>query len=113
MEILNIDTDKQSLTNVQIGENVKIFKFVNAYGCTIHEGSKIGSFVEIQKGATIGDYCKISSHTFICEGVDIEDRVFVGHGVMFINDTFLKGGPAQGDQRYWRETHIGNHVSIV
>ncbi|GAB4327489.1 MAG: acyltransferase [Flammeovirgaceae bacterium] len=86
MQILNIENERQSISNVQVGENVKIFKFVNLYGCTIGDGSKIGSFVEIQKGAIIGKNCKISSHTFICEGVKIGNGVFVGHNVSFIND---------------------------
>jgi len=88
MEILNIENDRQSLNNVKVGAGVKIFKFVNAYSCEIGEGSKIGSFVEIQKGVIIGKHCKISSHTFICEGVKIHDGVFVGHNVSFINDMF-------------------------
>jgi acetyltransferase-like isoleucine patch superfamily enzyme len=61
---------------------------VNLYGCRIGAGTKIGTFVEIQKGAVVGRRCKISSHTFVCEGVTIEDEVFVGHGVMFINDRY-------------------------
>ena len=73
-------------SDVHLGNDVKIYAFVNLYGCRIGDGSKIGTFVEIQKNATIGARCKISSHTFICEGVTIEDEVFVGHGVMFIND---------------------------
>lgn len=72
--------------DVELGEGVRIFSFVNAYGCKIGDGSQVGAFVEIQRGATIGKRCKISSHTFICEGVVIEDECFVGHGVMFIND---------------------------
>ncbi|MFO0359305.1 MAG: N-acetyltransferase, partial [Flavobacteriales bacterium] len=88
MEVVTINNDKQSLNNVTIGENVRIFNFVNAYGCTIDDGTKVGAFVEIQKGAFIGKNCKISSHTFICEGVHIEDNVFVGHNVTFINDRF-------------------------
>ncbi len=72
--------------DVKLGKDVKIFNFVNLYGCEIDDGTKIGTFVEIQKGAKIGKNCKISSHTFICEGVEIEDGVFIGHGVMFIND---------------------------
>jgi UDP-2-acetamido-3-amino-2,3-dideoxy-glucuronate N-acetyltransferase len=72
--------------DVRLGEGVRIFSFVNAYGCSIGDGSQIGSFVEIQRGALIGKRCKIQSHTFICEGVTIEDECFVGHGVMFIND---------------------------
>ena len=69
-------------------KNVKIFNFVNAYGCSIGDHSKVGAFVEIQKGATIGKNCKISSHSFICEGVHISDNVFIGHNVTFINDKF-------------------------
>ncbi len=76
------------LVNVQLGANVRIFNFVNAYGCTIGDNTKVGTFVEIQKNARIGRNCKISSHSFICEGVEIEDDVFVGHNVTFINDRF-------------------------
>ncbi len=72
--------------DVVLGEDVKIYDFVNLYGCTIGDRTKVGTFVEIQKGAAIGSDCKISSHTFICEGVEIEDGVFIGHGVRFIND---------------------------
>ena len=71
---------------MKLGQNVKIFDFVNLYGCSIDDNSKIGTFVEIQKNAFIGKNCKISSHTFICEGVHIEDNVFIGHNVTFIND---------------------------
>jgi len=71
-----------------MGRNVKVSKFVNLYGCSIGDNTKIGAFVEIQKNAKIGKNCKISSHTFICEGVTIEDNVFVGHSVTFINDTY-------------------------
>lgn len=74
--------------DVRLGKNVRIFDFVNLYGCQIGDGSKIGTFVEIQKRAKIGKKCKISSHTFICEGVTIQDEVFVGHGVTFTNDLF-------------------------
>ena len=74
--------------DVKLGQNVRIFDFVNLYGCTIGDNSKVGAFVEIQKNATIGKNCKISSHTFICEGVTIEDDVFVGHNVSFINDKY-------------------------
>lgn len=72
--------------NVKLGKDVRIFDFVNLYGCEIDDGSKVGAFVEIQKGVKIGKNCKISTHTFICEGVTIEDNVFVGHNVSFIND---------------------------
>jgi UDP-2-acetamido-3-amino-2,3-dideoxy-glucuronate N-acetyltransferase len=82
---MNLETCKIA-PDVKLGKDVKIFNFVNLYGCEIDDGTKIGTFVEIQKGAKIGKNCKISSHTFICEGVEIEDSVFIGHGVMFIND---------------------------
>ena len=72
--------------DVRLGKDVAVHCFVNLYGCSIGDESRVGSFVEIQKNATVGARCKISSHTFICEGVTIEDEVFVGHGVMFIND---------------------------
>ena len=74
--------------NVKLGRDVKIYAFVNLYGCEIGDDSKIGAFVEIQKGARIGRRVKVSSHTFVCEGVTIEDGVFIGHGVMFINDKY-------------------------
>src|SRR5687767_11839846 len=73
-------------SDVQLGHDVRIFSFVNLYGCSIGDGTQLGAFVEIQRGASIGSRCKISSHTFICEGVTIEDECFIGHGVLFIND---------------------------
>src|SRR4051812_5240149 len=82
--------------DVRLGEGVRIFGFVNAYGCSIGDGSQIGTFVEIQRGASIGKRCKISSHSFICEGVTIEDECFVGHGVMFINDRHPAAVKADG-----------------
>jgi acetyltransferase-like isoleucine patch superfamily enzyme len=82
--------------DVRLGQNVKIYDFVNLYGCTIGDNTKIGTFVEIQRGAVIGANCKISSHTFICEGVSIEDGVFVGHGVTFINDRYPRATRADG-----------------
>jgi UDP-2-acetamido-3-amino-2,3-dideoxy-glucuronate N-acetyltransferase len=82
--------------DVVLGSNVRIFAFVNLYGCTIGDNSKIGTFVEIQKNATIGRNVKVSSHTFICEGVSIEDDVFVGHNVSFINDRFPRAITADG-----------------
>lgn len=85
--------------DVKLGKDVRVFGFVNLYGCTIGDNSKIGAFVEIQKNADIGANCKVSSHTFICEGVTIEDDVFVGHGVTFINDKYpratVEGGALQ------------------
>ena len=83
--------------DVKLGNNVKLSKFINLYGCEIGDGTKIGAFVEVQKNATIGRNCKISSHTFICEGVTIEDQVFVGHGVTFINDSYPRATNANGE----------------
>lgn len=82
------ESPKQSLKNVKMGNNVRIFDFVNLYDCEIGDNSKVGAFVEIQKNVTIGKNVKISTHTFICEGVTIEDDVFVGHNVSFINDKY-------------------------
>ena len=79
---------KNIKTDVILGKDVKIYDFVNLYGCIIGDNTKIGTFVEIQKGAKIGNNCKISSHTFICEGVTIDDNVFIGHNVTFINDLY-------------------------
>ncbi len=96
METVTINNDKQSLNNVTLGKDVRIFNFVNAYGCTIGDNSKVGAFVEIQKGVIIGKNCKISSHSFICEGVRIADDVFIGHNVTFINDKFPRATNADG-----------------
>jgi acetyltransferase-like isoleucine patch superfamily enzyme len=82
--------------DVQLGKDVKLSKFVNLYGCSIGDNSKIGAFVEVQKNAFIGRNCKRSSHTFICEGVTIEDNVFIGHNVAFINDTMPRATAADG-----------------
>lgn len=84
------------LNDVKLGENVRIFSFVNAYGCEIGDETRVGAFVEIQKGVSIGKRCKISSHSFLCEGVNIEDNVFIGHGVMFINDKFPRATNEDG-----------------
>lgn len=117
MEIINTDNPKQSLNNVKVGEGVKIFDFVNAYHCEIGDGSKVGTFVEIQRGAVIGKNCKISSHSFICEGVHIGDGVFVGHNVSFINDKYPRAANADGSIQTdadWQmvETFVGNNASI-
>jgi len=82
--------------DVKLGENVKLAIFINLYGCTIGDNTKIGTFVEVQKNAMVGKNCKISSHTFICEGVIIEDNVFVGHNVTFINDTYPRAITGEG-----------------
>jgi acetyltransferase-like isoleucine patch superfamily enzyme len=83
-------------SNVRLGKDVRLSKFINLYGCEIGDETKIGAFVEIQKNATVGKRCKISSHSFICEGVTIEDNVFIGHGVMFINDSYPRATAAGG-----------------
>ncbi|MBL7719298.1 MAG: N-acetyltransferase [Flavipsychrobacter sp.] len=117
METITINNDKQSLNNVTVGKDVKIFNFVNAYGCSIGDGSKVGAFVEIQKGATIGKNCKISSHSFICEGVHIADNVFVGHNVTFINDRFPRATNEDGTPQTeadWKceETFVDEGASL-
>lgn len=117
MKTITEDSPKRSLNNIQVGEDVKIYDFVNAYGCQIGDRSKVGTFVEIQKGASIGKDCKISSHTFICEGVHIGDGVFVGHNVSFINDMYPRAVNADGSMQTdddWElvTTKIGNRVSI-
>ncbi len=103
--------------DVQLGEGAKIYAFVNLYGCSIGDHTKVGTFVEIQKGANIGAYCKISSHSFICEGVTIKDRVFIGHGVMFINDLYPRATNMDGSlqtEEDWKceSTVIETGVSI-
>ena len=87
---------KKIAPDVKLGKDVKIYDFVNLYGCEIGDNTKVGTFVEIQKGAKIGQNCKISSHTFICEGVTIEDNVFVGHNVTFINDLYPRATTGNG-----------------
>jgi UDP-2-acetamido-3-amino-2,3-dideoxy-glucuronate N-acetyltransferase len=82
--------------DVTLGKNVKLSKFINLYGCTIGDNTKIGAFVEIQKNTAVGRNCKVSSHTFICEGVTIEDDVFIGHNVTFINDSYPRATTQEG-----------------
>ena len=82
--------------DVKLGQNVRLAKFVNLYGCSVGDNTRLGTFVEIQKNASVGSNCKISSHSFICEGVSIEDNVFIGHGVMFINDSYPRATTADG-----------------
>jgi acetyltransferase-like isoleucine patch superfamily enzyme len=91
--------DFQIIKDVKLGKNVKIFGFVNLYGCEIGDNTKIGAFVEIQKNAKIGKNCKISTHTFICEGVTIEDNVFIGHNVTFINDKYPRATNPDGSMQ--------------
>jgi acetyltransferase-like isoleucine patch superfamily enzyme len=109
--------DKKNINNVKLGKDVIVFDFVNLYGCSIDDNSKIGTFVEIQKNASVGKNCKISSHTFICEGVHIEDNVFVGHNVTFINDKFPKSVNIDGSlqtEKDWTliETFVKKGASI-
>lgn len=87
---------KKNKKDLILGKNVKIFDFVNLYGCKIGDNSKIGAFVEIQKGVVVGRNCKISSHTFICEGVTIKDNCFIGHNVTFINDKYPRAVGSSG-----------------
>ena len=84
------------LSNVTLGRDVKIYSFVNAYGCEIGDETRVGAFVEIQKGVKIGRRCKISSHSFLCEGVTVEDNVFIGHGVIFTNDKYPRATNRDG-----------------
>jgi acetyltransferase-like isoleucine patch superfamily enzyme len=117
MKKITINNDKQCLVDVKLGNDVQIFNFVNAYGCTIQDGTKIGAFVEIQKGVVIGKNCKVSSHSFLCEGVHIADNVFIGHNVTFINDKFPRattdGGVLQTEEN-WEcvETFVGEGASL-
>ncbi len=109
--------EKKNINNVKLGKDVKIFDFVNLYGCSIDDGTKIGTFVEIQKGAFIGKNCKISSHTFICEGVHIGNNVFVGHNVTFINDLYPRATNPDGSMQTdddWEliETYVKDGASI-
>ena len=109
--------EKKNINNVKLGKEVKIFDFVNLYGCSIDDYTKIGTFVEIQKNAYIGKNCKISSHTFICEGVHIEDDVFVGHNVTFINDKYPRAANPDGtmlSEKDWKviDTFVRKGASI-
>jgi acetyltransferase-like isoleucine patch superfamily enzyme len=104
-------------SDVHIGRNVAIRDFVNLYGCSIGDNSRIGTFVEIQKGSRIGRNCKISSHTFICEGVQIDDDVFIGHGVMFTNDAYPRATASDGTLKTDADwicvpTHIARWAAI-
>lgn len=100
------------IVDVKFGENVRVVEPVNLYGCEIGDGCAIGPFVEIQKGVRVGAFSKIQSHSFVCELVTIGEYCVIAHGVMFINDPFTTGAPAQGDRSLWKPTKIGNFVSI-
>lgn len=103
---------KAQIRDVACGDRVKIVEPANVYECTLSDDCFVGPFVEIQKGVRIGARTKVQSHSFICELVQIGDDCFVGHGVMFVNDLFSNGGPARGNRTLWKETRIGNRVSI-
>jgi acetyltransferase-like isoleucine patch superfamily enzyme len=107
-----MDLKLVSIRNVDFGRNVTIIEPVNLYGCSIGDDSFVGPFVEIQKNTTIGKNTKIQSHSFVCELVRIGDECFIGHGVMFINDLFSEGRPANGNKDFWKNTKIGNNVFI-
>jgi acetyltransferase-like isoleucine patch superfamily enzyme len=106
-EILSI-----GIRATRFGKNVRIIEPVNIYGAEIGDNCFIGPFVEIQKDVKIGQKTKIQSHAFICELVSIGDHCFISHGVMFINDLFKSGAPADGKKELWKATVVGNHVSI-
>ena len=103
---------QSGIKEVILGDNIKIVEPVNLYGCSIGNNSFVGPFVEIQKDVKIGDCCKIQSHSFICELVTIGNNCFIGHGVMFINDLFSEGKPAEGKRELWKKTVVGDSVSI-
>lgn len=98
--------------DVKLGQNVVLYEFVNLYGCSIGDETRIGTFVEIQRNVIIGRHCRIQSHTFICSGVTIEDEVFVGHGVMFINDRHPQVATAEAGVWKLEPIHVGRRVSI-
>jgi acetyltransferase-like isoleucine patch superfamily enzyme len=100
------------IRDVGFGARVKVVEPCNLYGCSIGDDCFVGPFTEIQKGVVIGARSRIQSHAFICELVTIGEDCFIGHGVMFINDPFAAGGPARGNKGLWRETRVGNRVSI-
>jgi acetyltransferase-like isoleucine patch superfamily enzyme len=103
---------KCAMRDVDFGQDVTVVQPVNLYGCRIGDACFIGPFTEIQAKVVIGHRTRIQSHSFICELVTIGEDCFIGHGVMFINDVFAKGGPARGDRMQWRSTLIGDRVSI-
>ncbi|MBT9585557.1 N-acetyltransferase [bacterium] len=109
---MNYRSLKVGIQDVTFGEGVTVIEPCNLYECTIGSNSFVGPFTEIQKGVVVGSHCRIQSHSFLCELVTVGDHCFVGHGVMFINDLFARGGPAGGDQSQWKRTVVGNHVSI-
>lgn len=100
------------ILDVKCGERVVIVEPANIYGCELGDNVFVGPFVEIQKDVVIGPRTRIQSHAFICELVTIGADCFVSHGAMFVNDLFSKGGPARGDKTLWRQTRLGDRVSV-
>lgn len=100
------------VVDIDCGVNVKIVMPSNVYGCYLSDDVFVGPFVEIQRGVRIGSRTRVQSHAFICELVTIGEDCFISHGAKFVNDCFEEGGPARGDQKKWRETRIGDRVSI-
>lgn len=109
---MKYESKSASVKNVTFGNNVTVIEPVNLYQCEIGDDSVVGPFVEIQSKVRIGKRTKIQSHSFICSLVTIGDDCFIGHGVVFINDLFLDGGPAGGNEKKYKATQVGNHVSV-
>lgn len=103
---------KVGIRDVKFGVDVTVVEPANIYGCEIDDGAFVGPFTEIQAGARVGKRTRVQSHAFICDLVEIGDDCFIGHGVMFTNDPFAIGGPARGRTELWRQTKIGDRVSI-
>ena len=115
--MIPLETTQRIAPDVRLGRDVRLYAFVNLYGCEIGDETRIGTFVEIQRGASIGRRCKVQSHTFICEGVDIDDEVFIGHNVNFINDKFPRatnddGSPQTDADWALQRTRVGARASI-
>jgi acetyltransferase-like isoleucine patch superfamily enzyme len=100
------------IVDVEFGDDVTVVEPVNLYGCTLGDDVFVGPFVEIQRGVTVGARTRVQSHAFICELVSIGEDCFISHGAKFINDPFSIGGPAHGDRSQWKETVVGDRVSI-
>jgi UDP-2-acetamido-3-amino-2,3-dideoxy-glucuronate N-acetyltransferase len=112
------------IDDVEFGDGVVVYSFVNLYGCSIGSGTRIGPFVEISRGVTVGERCKVQSHSYVCDGVDIRDEVFIGHGVVFVNDKYPRATTDEGDlqtQEDWellrteicRRATIGSGATIL
>jgi acetyltransferase-like isoleucine patch superfamily enzyme len=106
------DIHGAGIVDVRFGARVVVTEPCNLYGCTLGDDVFVGPFVEIQKQVVVGARTRVQSHAFVCELVTIGEDCFIGHGVMFINDSFIKGGPARGDRSLWKPTQVGNRVSI-